>query len=337
MPTNRYGITDSLLSNELFWRDNFHFILEHGYQLRPRYHPEWIPSWRSEYKGIWAEDATCLCFHAEVIDATRCSDGTKIVLKRVDKHELAVIRELHALPPTPDNRTVPLLAVIPLPTPGEQLIVMPFMRHIFDPPFDRLSQVLDALHQLLTGLKFMHNNEIAHRDACSMNFVMDASKLVPGGWHFASPHTTPNRKRRRRARRRSSVKEVRYYIIDFGLSVFRCALETDPQVIGADRTVPEFKSGQPYDPYKLDIYQMGNMIKQEFIEKYLGLDILKPLVEKMTRTIPRERPTAAEALAELCALAEKYSKAPFICQHSAGRWRKRVITTRNKIHEKLCC
>ncbi|KAJ6460838.1 hypothetical protein C8R47DRAFT_1180548 [Mycena vitilis] len=305
MPTNRYGITGDLLDGEIFWRDNFHFLLERGYRLRPRYHPDWIPSWKSG-TGLWAEDAMWLSLNSNFLegrgaamDATRCKDGAKVVLKRVEKLELAIIHKLHEFPPAPDNHTVPLLAVIPLTTPGEQLIVMPIMRHIFDPPFERASQVLDALHQLLRGLKFMHVNEIAHRDVCSMNFVMDASKLVPGGWHFASPHSTPNYKRRRRTRSRSSVK-IQYYIIDFGLSVFRCALETDPQVIGADRTVPEFKSGQPYDPYKLDIYQMGNMIKQEFIEEYLGLDILKPLVEKMTRTIPRERPTAAEALAELC-------------------------------------
>ncbi|KAJ7186575.1 hypothetical protein C8R46DRAFT_852002, partial [Mycena filopes] len=31
--------------NEWFWVDNQPFLLAHGYQLRPRYQPGWVPSW----------------------------------------------------------------------------------------------------------------------------------------------------------------------------------------------------------------------------------------------------------------------------------------------------
>lgn len=30
---------------ELFWRDRYNLLSDRGYQLRPRYHPQWIPSW----------------------------------------------------------------------------------------------------------------------------------------------------------------------------------------------------------------------------------------------------------------------------------------------------
>ena len=32
-------------NGEAFWRENYQFLLDHGYQLRPRYSPDWVPSW----------------------------------------------------------------------------------------------------------------------------------------------------------------------------------------------------------------------------------------------------------------------------------------------------
>ena len=47
---------------EAFWRENYQFLLDHGYQLRPRYSPNWVPSWIGTNKdhrycedGIWME------------------------------------------------------------------------------------------------------------------------------------------------------------------------------------------------------------------------------------------------------------------------------------------
>lgn len=37
-----------LLSGERYWRDHYHWLLDQGYQLRPRLHPEWIPSWEKD-------------------------------------------------------------------------------------------------------------------------------------------------------------------------------------------------------------------------------------------------------------------------------------------------
>ena len=34
-----------LLPGEVFWRDRYFFLHGRGYTLRPRYHPEWTPSW----------------------------------------------------------------------------------------------------------------------------------------------------------------------------------------------------------------------------------------------------------------------------------------------------
>ncbi len=35
----------SLITSERFWRDRQPHIQQHGYLLRPRYSPNWVPSW----------------------------------------------------------------------------------------------------------------------------------------------------------------------------------------------------------------------------------------------------------------------------------------------------
>ena len=39
-----------LIDYEAEWRDRQVFLEKHGYMLRPRYHPEWVPSWLSNGK-----------------------------------------------------------------------------------------------------------------------------------------------------------------------------------------------------------------------------------------------------------------------------------------------
>jgi hypothetical protein len=35
-----------LFRTEIWWRDRYRDLEAHGYQLRPRYHPDWQPSWK---------------------------------------------------------------------------------------------------------------------------------------------------------------------------------------------------------------------------------------------------------------------------------------------------
>lgn len=41
---------------EIFWRDQSLWLNENGYQLRPRYHPEWVPSWREDKERNWISE-----------------------------------------------------------------------------------------------------------------------------------------------------------------------------------------------------------------------------------------------------------------------------------------
>ena len=59
---------------------------------------------------------------------------------------------------------------------------------------------------------------------------------------------------------------VRYYYVDFGISVFippnQPKLVTG--ILGRDREPPELSSDDPYDPFKLDIFILGNVFRREF-------------------------------------------------------------------------
>ena len=47
-----WGTTDHILPEELdprevWWRDRYEQLSNHGYLLRPRYSPRWVPSWKT--------------------------------------------------------------------------------------------------------------------------------------------------------------------------------------------------------------------------------------------------------------------------------------------------
>jgi len=46
-----------LLPWEMWWRDCYRVLESRGYRLRPRYHPDWVPSWKKSGEGFrTAED-----------------------------------------------------------------------------------------------------------------------------------------------------------------------------------------------------------------------------------------------------------------------------------------
>jgi hypothetical protein len=95
--------------------------------------------------------------------------------------------------------------------------------------------------------------------------MMDASELVPGGFHFDMPYTRDGIIEWREWRERKSDKSLRYYLIDFGLSNWYPPGMKDIRVtgiVGQDKTVPERSRTIYYDPFKMDIYQLGNVFKR---------------------------------------------------------------------------
>jgi|SRR5712671_2445516 len=46
----------TLFPSETWWRDRYHELESHGYTLRPRYHPDWEPSWKKSGKHFFSTE-----------------------------------------------------------------------------------------------------------------------------------------------------------------------------------------------------------------------------------------------------------------------------------------
>lgn len=58
----------ALVPTEQWWRDRYNEIAEHGYKLRPRYHPNWQPSWLKSGKDFYTvEDGQATIVRVAVI------------------------------------------------------------------------------------------------------------------------------------------------------------------------------------------------------------------------------------------------------------------------------
>jgi hypothetical protein len=104
------------------------------------------------------------------------------------------------------------------------------------------------------------------------NLMMDADAMYPEGfhpvkWSYKRDYSGWNTHIPR------SVAGVKYYFLDFGISVH--IPEGEPQratgTQGRDQDPPEFRGEGPdkdtpklYNPFKLDIFIIGNMLKNEF-------------------------------------------------------------------------
>ncbi|CDO69429.1 hypothetical protein BN946_scf184791.g24 [Trametes cinnabarina] len=294
------GVYD-LLPSERFWRERQPYLRQHGYELRPRYSPDWEPSWKGTLLDpTFCEDSIMLInFH--VIDAKRVADNKLVAIKkfRNDSHESRIALYLSSLTDN-QNHCVRIEEILPDPLdPRLSLMVMPYLRPCNDPDFSTVGDVIDFASQTLEGLVFMHRHRVAHRDIAMMNIMMDASSLYPDGHHPVRTGYTADARYPATALPRGS-RSVTYVYIDFGLSSqFPEGVSTYVVgCVGRDKEAPELSSTVPYDPFKVDIFALGNLYFNEFQQKYINTDFLAPIVEKMRQQVPEDRPSAADLLHE---------------------------------------
>ena len=111
----------------------------------------------------------------------------------------------------------------------------------------------------------MHAQGVAHRDCALANIMMDASSMYPGGFHPIHLDYAPDGFTRTRSRPRSRAN-VKYYFIDYGISSVAGPGELVTGVLGRDQEVPELSNDVPYNPFAVDVFLIGNMLRKVFLE-----------------------------------------------------------------------
>ncbi|KAJ6559507.1 kinase-like domain-containing protein [Mycena sp. CBHHK59/15] len=300
---------------EIFWRDHQSWLAGCGYMLRPRYMPEWVPSWlgNPSLSAYMCEDGQMKIF-GQVMDATRTSDGKLVALKRVDakihpfEAEIQLFLCSEPLAKDPRNHCSPIYEVLRTPDdPDVIILVMPFLRPFDDPNFDTFGEAVDFFQQIFEGLDFMHEHGVAHRDCGTLNVMIDASGMYPEPFHPIRLYESLDLSHLVKGFTRTQ-HPPKYYLIDFGISR-RYKPEQLPIlediILGGDKSPPEFQNSYtPCDPFPTDIYYIGNLIRENFIDgsddlsvrKKLGFGFMKKLVDDMIQEDPTKRPTSSEVL-----------------------------------------
>ncbi|KAH7890279.1 kinase-like domain-containing protein [Phlebopus sp. FC_14] len=279
------------------WCRDYDYLKQRGYTLRSRYSDGWTPS-----ADLWSEDMIPQK-NPYCLDATR-ANGTRVYIKKVFRNEhpaeaeIAQFLSLPAMLSDSHNHTVPVLDCFA----GEKgpeirYLVMPLLRPFNQPPFTTIKECVDFVDQTLEGLVFMHQHNVAHRDCSAQNIMMDGYDLYPNGWHPMSPWLTPDGKAFVTPRKNRCDVNIRYFFIDFGLSTHFAPGEKH-EVVGRKCSIstPELSDEKKYNPFRLDVYLLGNVFYEHICNAYVDIPFLEPLMRAMTAFEPEDRPTSKEAL-----------------------------------------
>ncbi|EIW83437.1 hypothetical protein CONPUDRAFT_121992 [Coniophora puteana RWD-64-598 SS2] len=291
---------------ESWWADRYQWLKENGYELRPRYAPGWTPSWRKSKKAFFECEDGQVLVDTRLADAVRTSDGKFVMLKMITTsrhpHEAEIGQYLSSEPLASDpfNHCEPIYEVLRVPGDDDEVVlVMPLLRTFHDPPFDTVGEFVDFCIQVFSGLKFMHDHHVAHRDCSELNIMMDAHPMFVGSWHPMQPDMKRDLSDTVTYYTRTK-RPPRYYFIDFGISRRYDESVADPleEVIeGGDKTVPEHQPDcPPQNPFRTDIYCVGNAIQERLLTETRGLEFIQPLIDDMRQADPAKRPSASDVV-----------------------------------------
>ncbi|KAI0365046.1 hypothetical protein BV20DRAFT_955088 [Pilatotrama ljubarskyi] len=177
------------------------------------------------------------------ITSTEHSPQYAIKILDLETNELAIYERLLQLDPASPNHTLPC----ELSQLGHPLLIMPRLGSVYSFRGRRrwtLYEVLGVFLQIVEGVEFLHQLNIAHMDICRDNVI--------------GAHTN-------HAREHNHVEGGKIYIIDFGSS------NTYPLGPGKQQavTLPPTQVSPPnglkhFDPYSWDVYCVARVLEAVF-------------------------------------------------------------------------
>ena len=105
------------------------------------------------------------------------------------------------------------------------------------------------------------------------NIMMDPKPTFPKLYHPRSDRQNQNFKGTAKYYTRTA-RPTKYLFIDFGISRKynpEDGVPSELPILSGDRTVPEFQGRgeyQPWNPFPTDIYYVGNMIREDFLQVF---------------------------------------------------------------------
>lgn len=105
-------------------------------------------------------------------------------------------------------------------------------------------------------------------DIKSDNVMMDSAPLYDEPLHPSSTNMKRDFSGPARKPKSRTLRPVKYFHIDFGHARMYSPTEGPPREFcgttgyGGDGTVPEFKTGEYCDPFPVDVYRAGNLIRE---------------------------------------------------------------------------
>ena len=107
-----------------------------------------------------------------------------------------------------------------------------------------------------------------HRGISLKHILMDATRMYPRGFHPVKDTFLPHDISTPAPICPRLDVGVKYHFVDYGISSY-FPEGTEAHLIvglaGRDRDVPELSDEVPYDPFKVDIFSMGNVLGREFV------------------------------------------------------------------------